>query len=141
MSVLKTAYVRLWFHHLYVSVTWRPQNQSGLTKHKRIQLTGKILTYMEILDRYSECQVLYLIQVAKCTKYLSGILPTTKWQLLFLEMLEMVGIHETVRYWNIMHTWSTAGIHKTVKYWNVIYMTCSRYTQNCQILKCCIHDL
>ena len=53
---------------------------------------------MEILDRYSQCKVLYLIQVAKCTKYISGILPTTKCQVLLLEMLEIVGIHETVRY-------------------------------------------
>ena len=57
-----------------------------------------MLTYMEILGRNSQCQLLYLIQVAKCTKYISGILPTTKCQVLLLEMLEIVGIHETVRY-------------------------------------------
>ena len=61
-------------------------------------MTGKIPTYMEILGRYSQCQVLYLVRVAKCTKYISGILPTTKCQVLFLEMLDIVGLHETVRY-------------------------------------------
>ena len=48
---------------------------------------------MEILGRYSQCQVLYLVRVAKCTKYISGILPTTKCQLLFLEMLDIVGLY------------------------------------------------
>ena len=39
------------------------------------------------------------------------------------------------------YTWITAGIHETVRYWNVIYMNYSRYTQNCQVLKCHIHEL
>ena len=57
-----------------------------------------MLTYMEIFGRYNECLVLYLVGVAKYTKYISGILPTTKCQVLLLEMLDIVGIHETVRY-------------------------------------------
>ena len=86
-----------------------------------------------------------------------------------------VSIHKTVRQWNVIYmtysrytqncqevkcpihdlqsvytklsgsemsyTWPTVGIHKTVRQWNVIYMTYSRYTQNCQVVKCHIHDL
>ena len=36
------------------------------------------------------------------------------------------------------YTWPVVGIHETVKYWNVIQMTC---TWNCQVLKCHVHDL
>ena len=39
------------------------------------------------------------------------------------------------------YTWLIEGIHETVRYWNVLYMTYSRFTWNCQVLKCPIHDL
>ena len=35
----------------------------------------------------------------------------------------VAGIHETVRYWNVIYMTYIAGIHETVRYWNVIYMT------------------
>ena len=55
---------------------------------------------------------------------------TTKCQLLVkLSYLQMLG------------TYPTAGIHETVRKWNVLYMTYSRYTWNCQEVKCPIHDL
>ena len=105
----------------------------------------------------TNCQLLAIYQ------WLSGIIPRNV-RYMKLSGIEMsytrpiAGIHETVRYWNVRHTWNcqvlkchihdlwqlyiklsgiemsytwpVAGIHKTVRYWNVMYMTCGRYGWN-----------
>ena len=123
-------------HHFAWRFIWRSQNQSDLAKpedsvsYKKF-LPGKIITYMEMIGIspwYStmKCQLQSMSGTSAKCKLQSKInfryptyheisVPVNTCQVPYLEMLG---------------TCPTAGIHETVRYWNVIYTTRSRYGWN-----------
>ena len=86
----------------YNALNWRPQN---LTKDKKIQLTRKILTYTEIIGvvnvRYLT-NYKYVLQNLQI-KFLVSYLPRNVSYFSYLKMLDIVGLHKTVRYWNVIY--------------------------------------
>ena len=48
----------------------------------------------------------------------------------------IAGIHETVRYWYLTYV----QYHENANY-NQCQVSYSRYTRNCQVLKCRLHEL